>query len=293
MTPATYFELTAGKYCRQQQELPTFPHYQLRAGQPSENLYGHKEENSKHVLNRWPEMNLGRASGLSKRTEVVTSSEGEVFDVELEVKILSENRRLADENKNRLHSKGVYAIDVMGSVGSGKTSLIKAMVSKLKRNHRIAVIEGDVTTTIDSDLIASEGVPTVQVNTGKECHLDANLIRKALDALSLADLDLIFIENVGNLICPAEFPLGSDKRLVVISVTEGPYMVVKHPMMFLDAQVVAINKTDLAAPMGVDPKKLSADVARLNPKTVTIHTSCRTGSGIENVIDALGLTKLG
>jgi len=233
------------------------------------------------------------APALSKRNEVVTSSEGEVFDVELEVKILSENRRLADENKNRLHSKSVYAIDVMGSVGSGKTSLIKSMVSKLKKNHRIAVIEGDVTTTIDSDLIASEGVPTVQVNTGKECHLDANLIRKALDALPLADLDLIFIENVGNLICPAEFPLGSDKRLVVISVTEGPYMVVKHPMMFLDAQVVAINKTDLATPMGVDPKKLSTDVALLNPKAVTIHTSCRTGNGIEGVINALGLTHSG
>jgi len=225
--------------------------------------------------------------------DVITSSEGEVFDVELEVDILRENQRLAEENRKRMQSKGVHAIDVMGSVGSGKTSLIKAMVSRLKTSHRIAVIEGDVTTTIDSDLIASEGIPTVQVNTGKECHLDANLIRKALNNLDLDKLDLIFIENVGNLICPAEFPLGSDQRLVVISVTEGPYMVLKHPMMFLNAQTVAINKIDLAGAMGVDPKKLSADVLQLNPKAVTIHTSCRSGTGVSEVIENLKLAPAG
>ncbi len=225
-----------------------------------------------------------------KQVDVITSAEGEIFDVELELDILKENQRLATENKRRLESNEVHAIDVMGSVGSGKTSLIKAMISRLKNRLRIAVIEGDVTTTIDSDLIASEGVPTVQVNTGKECHLDANLIRKALDRMPLDKLDLIFIENVGNLICPAEFPLGSDTRLVVISVTEGPYMVVKHPMMFLGANVVAINKVDLAEVMGVRPEKLGADVARLNPKAATVPTSCRNGSGIDEVIKKLGLS---
>lgn len=226
---------------------------------------------------------------MSKPVDIVTSAEGEVFDIELEVNILKENQRLALENKRRLEENKVQAIDVMGSVGSGKTSLIKAMISRLKNKSHIAVIEGDVTTTIDSELIASEGVPTVQVNTGKECHLDANLIRKALDRIPLHNLDVIFIENVGNLICPAEFPLGSDKRLVVISVTEGPYMVLKHPMMFMGADVVAINKADLAQAMGVEPKKLSSDVAKINPKAVTVSTSCKTGSGIEEVIRALGL----
>jgi hydrogenase nickel incorporation protein HypB len=220
----------------------------------------------------------------------VTSAEGEVFDVELEIDILKENQRLADENRKKLDANKIHAIDVMGSVGSGKTSLIKAMISRLKNEYRIAVIEGDVTTTIDSELIASEGVPSVQVNTGKECHLDANLIRKALDRMLLDRLDLIFIENVGNLICPAEFPLGSDRRLVVISVTEGPYMVLKHPMMFLGARVVAINKVDLAKAMDVEPEKLSADVAKLNPKAATVPTSCRNGKGIDEVIKALGLS---
>ena len=228
---------------------------------------------------------------MSKRVDVVTSSEGEVFDVELEVDILKENRRIADENRLRLRSKRIQTMDIMGSVGSGKTSLIKEIVSRLKHSYRIAVIEGDVTTTIDADILASEGIPTVQINTGKECHLDANLIRKALDIIPLDKLDLIFIENVGNLICPAEFPLGSDKRLVVISVTEGPYMVLKHPMMFLDAQAVAINKIDLAAAMDVDPDKLENDVSRLNPRALTIHTSCKTGAGIDEVIKSLQLRR--
>lgn len=226
---------------------------------------------------------------MTKPVEVITSSEGEVFDVELELDILEENKRLALENKRRFDSNHVRAIDVMGSVGSGKTSLIKGMISRLKDRFRIAVIEGDVTTTIDSELIASEGVPTVQVNTGKECHLDANLIRKALDRMRLDRLDLVFIENVGNLICPAEFPLGSDRRLVVISVTEGPYMVLKHPAIFLDAKVVAVNKVDLADAMGVKPEKLSADVAKINPGAITVPTSCRNGTGIDDVIKGLGL----
>ena len=222
--------------------------------------------------------------------EIITSNEGEVFDIELETEILKSNQKLAFENHRLMKERGITAIDVMGSVGSGKTSLIKAMISTLKRKHRIAVIEGDVSTTIDADIIASENVPTVQVNTGKECHLDANLIKKALTKLELNKLDLIFIENVGNLICPAEFPLGSDKRLVVISVTEGPYMVVKHPMMFIDANTVAINKVDLAKAMDVDPSKLGSDLLNINPKVKVITTSCKDGVGILETVNSLAIS---
>jgi hydrogenase nickel incorporation protein HypB len=226
---------------------------------------------------------------LAKQSDVITSSEDEVYDIELETDILEANRQLAQQNHMELEKHGITTIDVMGSVGSGKTSLIKRMVSILKKNHCIAVIEGDVTTTIDADLIAEEGVSAVQVNTGKECHLDANLIKKALARLKLDELDLIFIENVGNLICPAEFPLGSDKRLVVISVTEGPYMVIKHPMMFYEADSVAINKVDLAEAMGVNPSKLKEDISRVNPNAEVIFTSCRKQLGIEQAIASFGL----
>ena len=221
--------------------------------------------------------------------EVVKAEEGEVFDIELEADILKANEKLAKENKELLRKRGVQAIDIMGAIGSGKTSLIEKLVQKLKGKYRMAAFKGDLTTTIDAELIARHGVEVVPINTGKECHLDANLVRKALQRLDLDNLDLLFIENVGNLICPAEFPLGSEKRVVVISVTEGPYMVVKHPFIFMDTDVVVINKVDLAQAMGVDVRKLEADVKRINPNAKVAVTNCRSGEGVGEVVEALGL----
>ncbi len=221
--------------------------------------------------------------------EVVKAEEGEVFDIELDADILKANEKLADENKELLRKHGVQAIDIMGSIGSGKTSLIEKLVQKLKRKYRMAAFKGDLTTTIDAELIARHGVEVVPINTGKECHLDANLVMKALQRIDLDSLDLLFIENVGNLICPAEFPLGSEKRVIVISVTEGPYMVVKHPFIFMDAHVVVINKVDLAQPMGVNVRQLEADVKRINPNARVAMTNCRSGEGVEEVIEALSL----
>ena len=221
--------------------------------------------------------------------EVVEAEEGEVFDIELEQSLLEANRRLAEQNRALLDRYGVKAIDVMGSVGSGKTSLIARMVELLRDRYRIAYIAGDLTTTIDADAIARYGVPVVQINTGKECHLDANLVAKALKRLDLANTDLIFIENVGNLICPAEFPLGSHQRLVVVSITEGPYVVVKHPYIFMEADLAVINKIDLAEAMEVDVDKLEADIRTVNPSLRTVRTCCRTGEGVEEVVKALGL----
>jgi len=223
------------------------------------------------------------------KKDVVKADEGEVFDVELSEDLLKANRSLAEENKQFLHEHGVKAIDIMGSIGAGKTSLIEKLVELLKAKYQIAVFKGDLTTTIDAEMIARHGVETVAINTGKECHLDANLVKKALLKLNLEKINLLLIENVGNLICPAEFPLGSDKRAVVISVTEGPYMVIKHPFIFMEADVVAINKKDLADAMKVDVKKLEKDVKTINPKARVVATNCRTGEGVEVLAIALGL----
>lgn len=222
-------------------------------------------------------------------TDTVESAPGEIFDIELDENLKRANDLIADENRGLLQKHGIQAIDVMGSIGSGKTSLIEQLVRLLRGRHRIAAFKGDLTSKIDSERIASLGIQTVQINTGKECHLDANLVRKALKKLDLNALDLIFIENVGNLICPADFPLGSDKRVVVVSVTEGPYMVVKHPFIFVDADVAVINKIDLAGPMNVDTKKLSSDVGAINAKTSVVLTNCRTGWGVTEVASALGI----
>ncbi len=221
----------------------------------------------------------------------VKAGEGEIFDVELEESVLKENQRLADENRRLLKKHDVISVDVMGSIGAGKTSLIEKLVEMLKTHYRIAAIKGDLTTTIDADLIRRHGVEVVAINTGKECHLDANLVKKALQRIDLAETDVLFIENVGNLICPAEFPLGSDKRVVVISVTEGPYMVIKHPFIFMDATVAVINKIDLADAMNVDLKKLGADVLKINPNAKVLFTNCRAGEGIEQLVEALGLQR--
>jgi hydrogenase nickel incorporation protein HypB len=221
--------------------------------------------------------------------EVVEAEEGEVYDIELEADILEANRRLAEENRELLRKYDVKAIDVMGATGSGKTSLMEKMVQALIGKYRIAAFKGDLTTTIDAERIERHGAEAVPITTGKECHLDANLVGKALRRIELKKIDLLLIENVGNLICPAEFPLGSEQRIVVVSVTEGPYMIIKHPFIFMDADVVVINKMDLADAMRVDVKKLEADVKRINPGASVAVTNCRSGEGVKEVIEALGL----
>ena len=220
--------------------------------------------------------------------KIVKPDEGEILDIELEKDFLEKNRKLAAENRKTLDQFAVTAIDVMGSIGSGKTSLIGLLASLLKKRYRIAVVAGDLTTTIDAERITRLGIEVVQVNTGKECHLDANLIKKALSSLPLKDLDLVFIENVGNLICPAEFPLGAHKRVVIVSVTEGPWMVKKHPYIFRSANVAVINKIDLAEIMGVDPSRLVDDIKSINSSVKTILTSCREEKGLKEVAQAIG-----
>ena len=234
-------------------------------------------------------MKLEELLVLGHLREVVKAEEGEIYDIELEADLLKANEELAMKNRKLLKRHGVTTIDVMGSIGSGKTTLIEKLVQALRKEHRIAVLKGDLTTTIDAELIGRHGVEVVPINTGKECHLDANLVKKALKKIDLETIDLLFIENVENLICPADFPLGSEKRVVIVSVTEGPYMVVKHPFIFMDADVAVINKKDLAQTMGVNTENLRADVKNINPKVKVVTTNGRSGEGVQEVIEALNL----
>jgi hydrogenase nickel incorporation protein HypB len=220
---------------------------------------------------------------------IIKSRGPEIFDIELEKDLLAKNRNLAKENKRRFDRSDILAIDIMGSIGSGKTSLIKAILKRLRMGEAVAVIAGDLTTTIDAQRIEEEGARVIQVNTGKECHLDAHLIRQAIRRMDLNGVKILFIENVGNLICPGEFPLGAHRRLVVTSVTEGPYTIVKHPYIFKEADVMVLNKIDLAKAMKVSPSQLEKDAQKVNPQAVFIKTDALKGTGITQVIHALGL----
>lgn len=213
----------------------------------------------------------------------------ESFDIILDMDLSRRTSELADATRARLDEHGITAIDVVGSVGSGKTTLIKDIVARLRDRRKIAVIAGDITTRIDAERIEVEGVPVVQIQTGGDCHLDSALVDRALDRLDLDALDLLIIENVGNLICPAAFPVGAHTRLLVLSVTEGPYMAVKHPIMVRQADVAVINKIDLAEAMEVDIERLAADVREINPQIVVLPVNARAGTGVDALIAALGL----
>ncbi len=214
----------------------------------------------------------------------------QTVDVNLGANILSANKRIADDNKALLEKHNIKSVDFMGSIGSGKTLLIEDMIDILsKRKKKCAVIAGDVAGDDDYQRFRRHGVEALNVNTDKECHLDAHLIDHALEKLELADIDILFIENVGNLVCPADFPLGTDKRAVVISVTEGDDMVRKHPTIFAISPIIVINKIDLATYMEVDPDILEKDARKINPHAKIIKTDAKHSVGIDELINALEL----
>jgi hydrogenase nickel incorporation protein HypB len=197
------------------------------------------------------------------------------------------NEEAAAHNAELFRQSGIRAVDIMGSVGTGKTQLIEALCEKLRNKYRILMVAGDLATTIDADRVASHGVDTVQINTGTACHLDARMLQVALKDIELSQYQLIFIENVGNLICPAGYSLGVDKKIVVVSVTEGPYMVKKHPLTIKRADMVVINKIDLADAVGFDIGALEADVREVDAKMPVYRVSSKTGEGIDTLVEAL------
>lgn len=208
-----------------------------------------------------------------------------IAEVEIQHDIMVANKKLAKRNQRIFDKAGVFAIDFLGAIGSGKTSLIETLIEKM--DYKIGVIAGDVISRFDAGRIESHDVPVVGLNTGKECHLDAHLVEHALHDLPMEDIDLLFIENVGNLICPVDFDLGSHIRMVVISVSEGDDTVEKHPLIFKDADIVVINKVDIAEAVGADENKMVDDVLKLNPGVVVIKSSLKTGQGIDEIINSI------
>jgi hydrogenase nickel incorporation protein HypB len=195
--------------------------------------------------------------------------------------ILSANDQIAQENRRMLDESGVLSLNVMATPGAGKTSLILQTISGLKKKTRIGVIEGDISSTIDAERVAKEGVPVLQINTGGECHLDANMLQRALKNMALKDIDLLIVENVGNLICTAEFKLGVHKNVVISSVPEGHDKPLKYPLMFTVADVILVNKMDLLPYSNFDLEAYTKAVRGLNPKVDVIDVSCTTGVGIK------------
>ena len=201
--------------------------------------------------------------------------------------ILSANDRLAAENHTRLDADGVFAINLMASPGAGKTSLILATLEALAGRLRLGVIEGDLAGSIDADKAAAAGIPAVQINTGGECHLDAVMVRGALDSLPLGRIDLLIIENVGNLVCPAAFQLGSHLNLLIASIPEGDDKPYKYPGMYRGVQALVINKTDLLPYVSFNMDYFRRGVEALNPGLATFPLSCRTGDGLPAFADWL------
>jgi len=195
--------------------------------------------------------------------------------------ILSANDQLADANRARLDAAGVFALNVMASPGAGKTSLIMRTVEALRGEFRIGAVDGDIATTIDADRIAALGVPAVQINTGGACHLDAAMLQRALPELSLDELDLLIVENVGNLVCPASFKLGVHRSILIASVPEGDDKPYKYPVMYRGVDGLVLNKMDVLAAFDFDVDYFRRGVEALNPGLAFFPLSCKTGEGLE------------
>ncbi len=194
--------------------------------------------------------------------------------------ILSANDQIAERNRAWLRARKVALLNVMSSPGSGKTSLILETIRALRGRLRIAVIEGDIASTIDAQKVGEEKVPVVQINTGGECHLEAGQVGRALESLPLDQTDLVIIENVGNLVCPGEFKLGEDRRVVILSVPEGDDKVYKYPLLFTMADAVVINKIDLLPYARFDVPAFLEAIRGTNPGAEVFQVSCTTGEGI-------------
>jgi hydrogenase nickel incorporation protein HypB len=201
--------------------------------------------------------------------------------------ILGANDQIAQKNRQLFDSNKVFVANLMASPGAGKTSLILETIKRLRGKTRIGVVEGDISSSLDAEAISKEGVPVVQINTGGECHLDANMTSTALPSVPLKDIDLLLIENVGNLVCPAEFALGENIKVLVSSTPEGDDKPFKYPLMFHEADAVLINKIDLLPYLKFGVDAFSRAIKGINRKAVIFPISCTTGQGVDEWVSWL------
>ena len=226
-----------------------------------------------------------------KELESINLATDDIRDlvVQTKIKVEKDNELLARQNNEELREHKIKSVDIVGAIGAGKTALIEKIVEILSEKYRILVICGDITTRVDADRIQAHNAETIQINTGRECALNAYHIHQIIENKDLDDYDLLFIENVGNLICPSEFTLGTDTRITVVSTTEGEWVIEKHPMLFKMSQVAVINKIDLAERLGTNVQKMLKDAKEINPDIEVITTSAKTGKNIDKLIDILKL----
>ena len=203
----------------------------------------------------------------------------------MEIKVLKDilgaNDQIAAKNRELLDVHKVFAVNIMASPGAGKTSVVLQTIRALKGKVKIGIIEGDIASSIDAETVAKEGVPVVQINTGGECHLEAFQIQNALNNMPLADIDLLLIENVGNLVCPAEFSIGEDIKVLIASVPEGDDKPYKYPLMFNTVDAIVLNKIDLLPYVKFNVDGFTKTVKNINAKVELFKVSCTTGEGIQ------------
>jgi len=217
--------------------------------------------------------------------------EEKVSIIELNEDLIENNDRLAAQNQQQLKENNIKSFDIVGAIGAGKTALLEKLIGELAKSFKILVINGDVATRIDANRIEKHGVKTIQINTGRECALNSYHISQILKNIDIDEYSdgLLFIENVGNLICPSDFILGAEKRIVVVSITEGPWVIKKHPLLFKFSDIAVINKIDLLDVMEVNLEEMVQDAKEINPKLKIITTSAETGENIPELIQALGI----
>ena len=201
--------------------------------------------------------------------------------------ILEANERIAQQNRSLFDEKGLTVMNLMSSPGAGKTTLLEKTIDALKDQLRLGVIEGDIQSSQDAERIANKGIPVVQINTGGACHLDGNMIRDTFGEFDFDNMDLLVVENVGNLVCPAEFKVGEDFKAMILSVTEGDDKPSKYPLMFHESGVLLINKIDLLPYVDCSLERIKEEALKINPKLTIFEISCKTGEGLTDWFDWL------